>query len=66
MANYSEAFLKRTIEVWQPYSPTPLTLEDAREITANMTALFSFLLELDKKYGEPKEKETSHESLSSS
>lgn len=50
MSEYSEAFLKKTAEIWQPYSRTPLTLEDAREIAANATALFTCLIELDKKY----------------
>lgn len=56
MAEYSEAFLKKTIEVWQPYSSLPLTLEDAREIAANATALLRYLQELDKKYGDPEKK----------
>jgi len=30
--------------VWESYSSTPLSLNDAREITENMTALFNFLL----------------------
>ena len=46
---YSKDFLEKTIEVWQPYFPTPLTLSDAREITENMTALFNFLIRHDKK-----------------
>ena len=46
---YSKDFLHRTIEVWQPYFPTPLTMRDAREITDNMTALFNFLIRHDKK-----------------
>jgi len=46
---YSKDFLERTIEVWQPYFPTPLTLKDAREITENMTALFNFLIRHDRK-----------------
>ena len=46
---YSKDFLKRTIKVWQPYFPTPLTLKDAREITENMTALFNFLIRHDRK-----------------
>jgi hypothetical protein len=41
---YSKEFLNKTIQVWQPYSPTPLSLNDAREITGNMTALFNFLI----------------------
>jgi len=41
---YSRKFLEKTIRVWQPYCPTPLTISDAREITQNMTALFNFLL----------------------
>jgi len=44
MEKYSKEFLNKTIKVWQPYSPTPLSLNDAREITGNMTALFNFLL----------------------
>ena len=54
MVNYSKEFLEKTIKVWQPYSSVTLTLEDAREITENMTELFSFLLELEKKYGKEK------------
>jgi len=46
---YSKDFLDRTIEVWQPYFPTPLSLKDAREIIDNMTALYNFLLKHDKK-----------------
>jgi len=41
---YSRKFLEKTIKVWQPYFPAPLTLSDAREITQNMTALFNFLI----------------------
>ena len=44
MDKYSKEFLKDTIQVWQPYSPTPLSSDDAREITENMTTLFNFLL----------------------
>ena len=44
MEKYSEEFLNKTIQIWQPYSPIPLSLNDAREITENMTALFNFLL----------------------
>ena len=46
---YSKDFLERTIEVWQPYFPAPLTMRDAREITENMTALFNFLIRHDRK-----------------
>jgi len=46
---YSKDFLHRTIEVWQPYFPAPLSLGDAREITDNMTALFNFLIKHDSK-----------------
>jgi len=41
---YSKDFLDRTIDVWQPYFPAPLSLGDAREIADNMTALFNFLI----------------------
>lgn len=43
-SKYSKEFLDKTIKVWQPYSLTPLSLNDAREITENMTALFNFLI----------------------
>ncbi len=43
-SKYSKEFYNKTIKVWQPYCPTPLTMRDAREITQNMTALFNFLL----------------------
>jgi len=46
---YSKDFLEKTIKVWQPYFPNPLTLRDAMEITENMTALFNFLIRHDKK-----------------
>jgi len=46
---YSKDFLDRTIEVWQPYFPAPLSLGDAREIADNMTALFNFLINHEKK-----------------
>jgi len=51
---YSKDFLERTIEVWQPYFPDPLSLKDAREIIDNMTALFNFLIQHEKKSEETK------------
>ena len=51
MEKFSQNFIQKTIEVWQPYSEAPLSLEDAREIAENMTGLFSFLIELERKYG---------------
>ena len=56
MADYSKEFLEKTIKVWQPYTPTPLTSEDAREIAENMTELFKFLFELDEKYKKEEKK----------
>lgn len=47
-SKYSKEFLNKTIELWQSYSSTPLSLSDAREITENMTALFSFLISKEK------------------
>lgn len=44
MDKYSKEFLKSTIQIWQSYSPTLLSLNDAREIAENMTALFNFLI----------------------
>jgi hypothetical protein len=52
MANYSEAFLKETISVWQPRYRESLTLNDAREIAANMAAFARLLISLDRKYGQ--------------
>ena len=51
MANFSNKYLEQTIKVWQPYSEAPLSLEDARKIADNMTGLFSYLIELERKYG---------------
>lgn len=48
-SKYSKEFLEKTIKVWQPYCTTPLSLNDAREITENMTALFNFLIDNDGK-----------------
>jgi hypothetical protein len=48
-SKYSKEFLNKTIEVWQPYSSTPLSLNNAREISGNMTALFNILIAEDKK-----------------
>lgn len=50
--DYSKGFLENTIKVWQPYSPDPLTLEDAREIEENFVGLFALVLELEQKNGE--------------
>jgi len=51
-SKYSKEFLEETIKVWQPYSPTPISFEDAREIADNMGGLIEFLIYLDKKYAE--------------
>lgn len=48
MNKYSKEFLKKTIQIWQPYSPIPLSLNNAREISENMTALFNFLISKEK------------------
>jgi hypothetical protein len=55
MSEYSREFLERTVEVWQRYSSSKLTLEDAREIAENMVELFSLLRELDRKYSKGEE-----------
>lgn len=36
--------IEETIRVWQPFSPDPLTPEDAREILLNVTTYFDMLL----------------------
>jgi len=48
-SKYSNEFLNETIKVWQPHNPTPLSLNDAREITENITALFNLLINNDGK-----------------
>lgn len=49
MEKYSKKFIKETIEVWQPFSDTLLSPDDAIEITENLTALFNILITEDKK-----------------
>ena len=49
-SSFSDEFLERTGRFWQPFSPSPLSLEDAREIASTMTELFRFLAALDRKY----------------
>jgi len=41
------AFLDRTVEAFQPYSPTPLTREDAREIVENVTGLLRVMARIE-------------------
>ena len=47
-----EAFLKETIEVWQPLSTEPLTMADAREIAESMTGFFAALARCAKEAGQ--------------
>ena len=54
MSVYSQEFLQKTIDHWQPRSKKKLTLEDAREIADNMAEFFLVLAELDAQY--PKER----------
>ena len=56
MAKFSKEFLEKTIQVWQPYSEAPLSLDDAREIAENMTGLYALILKLEQKYGKDKTK----------
>jgi len=50
MADYNEQLLKKTIQIWQPHSPKPLSLDDAKNIIDNAVDLYSYLLELKEKY----------------
>ncbi len=50
MVEYGEAFLKRTIEFWQPKADRTLSLEDARAIAENASELIHYLSALAKKY----------------
>ncbi len=38
-----ERFLRETVEVWQPLSPTQLTKADAEEIATSMVGFFTAL-----------------------
>lgn len=40
-------FLEETIAFWQPLSPRPLSREDARQMTANVSGFFAVLAEWD-------------------
>jgi hypothetical protein len=56
MVNLGKEFLEKTIKVWQPYSPSLLSLEDARDIAQNMTDLVLLLVKLEQKYGKEEKK----------
>ena len=45
MDKYSYEFLGKTVLLWQPFSSSILSYEDAREITENIIRLFSLLSE---------------------
>ena len=49
--NYSDKFLERTIEIWQPRYGHSLSKEDAREIAYNTVTLLKYLAKLNRKYG---------------
>ncbi len=46
---WDEAFLKRTLEEWQPCAKEPLTLQDAQEIADNVAGLFQVLLRIERR-----------------
>ncbi len=50
---WDEAFLKRTIDEWQPLSKEPLTLADAQEICDNMVGLFQVLVRIERRIQQP-------------
>ena len=50
---WDEAFLKRTIDEWQPLSKEPLTLADAQEICDNMVGLFRVLMKIEQRIRQP-------------
>ena len=50
---WDEAFLKRTINEWQPLSKEPLTLVDAQEICDNMVGLFQVLVRIERRIQQP-------------
>ena len=50
MSGYSKELVEKTIRVWQPYSLSPLTLEDAQQIISSFVDLAKTVSELEKKY----------------
>jgi len=55
MSIYSKEFYKKTMTVWQPFSSSILSEENAREVIENTTSLFLLLSEWEKKDGEKNE-----------
>ncbi len=55
MSELSKRFLEKTGLVWQPFSSIILSHEDTREITENITGLFSLLSEWENEKEERKE-----------
>ncbi len=54
MATYPQDYLERTIKLFQPFSDTPLTLEDAREIADCVLDVYAYALELKEKHEKEK------------
>ena len=42
---FSQAYLEKTIQVWQKHYDRPLTLDDAREIATNVISVYDILIE---------------------
>ncbi len=55
MCDYSKEFLEETTTVWRPFSSSVLSHEDAREITENITGLFSLLSEWENENNKEKD-----------
>jgi len=45
----NDSFLKRTVDMWQPYSEKKLSEEDAREIIRNLAGFLDLLAEWDRR-----------------
>ena len=46
MTTYPKDYLQRTINLFQPHSEAPLTLEDAQQLADDVLDLFEYLIEL--------------------
>lgn len=44
MANFSKAYLEKTIQVWQKHYDRPLTVDDARTIASNVIGAYELLI----------------------
>jgi len=52
----SKEIVEKTIELWQPQSPAPMTQRDAEEIIGNLAGFFDLLYKLELRSNEKDKK----------